>query len=162
MISKKMQAAINAQINAEMWSAYLYLAMSMDAADNGMKGVAHWFEKQYNEEMEHAFKFIGYLHDQMARVELKPIAKFTTSWDGCPLKMFENALAHEKKVTGMIHDLCDLAAEEKDYATSAFLQWYATEQVEEEANCQEILDALKCIGEEKAAFFMFDRQLGKR
>lgn len=162
MLSKKMQAAINAQVNAEMWSAYLYLAMSMDAADKGLKGVAHWFKKQYDEEMEHAFKFVGYLQDQMARVELKPIAKFTTSWDGCPLKMFENALAHEKKVTGMIHDLCDLAAEEKDYATSAFLQWYATEQVEEEANCQEIIDTLNCIGDDKAAFYMFDKQLSER
>ena len=90
MISKKMQEAINAQINAEMWSAYLYLAMSMDATDKGIKGVAHWFRKQYNEEMEHAFKFVAYLESQMARVELKPIEKFQTSWKTWPKCMIRH------------------------------------------------------------------------
>ena len=162
MISKKMQEAINAQINAEMWSAYLYLAMSMDASSHGLRGVANWFKKQYEEEMEHAFKFDGYLQSQLCRVELAPIAEFPTCWDGCPLKMFENALAHEKKVTGMINNLCAIAAEEKDYATGIFLQWYVTEQIEEEANCQDAIDALKMIGEDKAAFFMYDSQLAAR
>lgn len=162
MISKKMSEAINAQINAEMWSAYLYLAMSMEATDKGLSGVANWFKKQYSEEMEHALKFVGYLQSQMVRVELKPIAEFPTTWDGCPLKMFENALAHEQKVTGMINDLYALATKEKDYATTIFLQWYVTEQIEEEANCQEIIDTLKCIGDDKAAFYMFDSKLGKR
>ncbi len=162
MISKKVQEAINAQINAEMWSAYLYLAMSMDAADKSIRGVAHWFKKQYNEEMEHAFKFVGYLQSQMARVELKPIAEVQTSWDGCPLKMFENALAHEKKVTGLIRNLYEIAEAEKDYATAIFLQWYVTEQIEEESSCQEIIDMLKCIGDDKAAFLMYDKQLGER
>ncbi len=162
MISKKMQEAINAQINAEMWSAYLYLAMSMDAAEHGLKGVANWFRKQYEEEMEHAFKFVGYLQSQLCHVELAPIAEFPTSWDGCPLKMFENALAHEKKVTGMINNLCDIAAADKDYATSIFLQWYVTEQIEEEANCQDAIDALKMIGDDKAAFYMYDSKLASR
>ncbi|MBP5589915.1 MAG: ferritin [Bacteroidales bacterium] len=161
MISKKMQKAINAQINAEMWSAYLYLAMSMDAADKGFKGIAHWFRKQYNEEMEHAFKFVDYLGEQLARVELKPIAEVATKWD-TPLKMFEDTLAHEKEVTALINNLYSLAAEEKDYATSIFLQWYVSEQVEEEAAAQEIVDALKCIGDDKAAFYMFDKELNAR
>lgn len=161
MISKKMQDAINAQINAEMWSAYLYLAMSMNAKEKGLNGVAHWFKKQYNEEMEHAFKFVDYLQRQMARVELKPIAEFPTQFE-CPLKMYEAALAHEKKVTKMITDLCDLAAAEKDYATSNLLQWYVNEQIEEEENAQGIVDALKMIGDDKAAFFMFDHHLGER
>ena len=117
MISKKMQEAINAQINAEMWSAYLYLAMSMDANDKGMKGVAHWYRKQYEEEMEHAFRFVHYLEEQLARVELKPIEKFKTSWKNMA-EMFDETLAHEKVVTGLIHKLCDLAAKEKDYATA--------------------------------------------
>jgi len=161
MISIKMQEAINAQINAEMWSAFLYLGMSMDAADHGIKGVSHWFRKQYEEEMGHAYKFIGYLQSQMARVELKPIAEFPTVW-GTPLAMFEKAVEHEKKVTAMIHNLCDIAAAEKDYATANFLQWYVNEQVEEEESAQEKVDALKLIGDDKAAFFMFDQGLAAR
>lgn len=156
-----MQEAINAQINAEMWSAYLYLAMSMDATDKGMKGVAHWFRKQYSEEMEHAMKFVDYLHGQMARVELKPIAEVNTKWDNAT-KMFEQTLEHEKKVTALIHNLCNIAAEEKDHATANLLQWYVNEQVEEEANAKEILDDLNFIGNDKVGFYMLDKELGKR
>lgn len=108
-----MQEAINAQINAEMWSAYLYLSMSMEAADNDMKGIAHWFRKQFNEEMEHAMKFVDYLHSQMARVELKAIDAVPTKWDGCPVKMFEQTLEHEKKVTSMIHNLYEWPSKRK-------------------------------------------------
>ena len=161
MISKKMQEAINAQINAEMWSAYLYLAMSMDANDKGMKGVAHWYRKQYEEEMEHAFRFVHYLEEQLARVELKPIEKFKTSWKNMA-EMFDETLAHEKVVTGLIHKLCDLAAKEKDYATANMLQWFVNEQVEEEANATELIETAKCIGNDKAAFYMFDKDLAAR
>ena len=161
MISKKMQEAINAQINAEMWSAYLYLAMSMDANDKGLKGVAHWYRKQYDEEMEHAFRFVHYLEEQLARVELKPIAKFKTSWKNMA-EMFNETLEHEKVVTGLIHNLCDLAAKEKDYATANMLQWFVNEQVEEEANATELIEAAKCIGNDKAAFYMFDKELAAR
>ena len=161
MISKKMQEAINAQINAEMWSAYLYLAMSMDANDKGLKGVAHWYRKQYDEEMEHAFRFVHYLEEQLARVELKPIEKFKTSWKNMA-EMFDETLAHEKVVTGLIHKLCDLAAKEKDYATANMLQWFVNEQVEEEANATELIEAAKCIGNDKAAFYMFDKELAAR
>jgi ferritin len=161
MISKKMQEAINAQINAEMWSAYLYLAMSMDANDKGLKGVAHWYRKQYEEEMEHAFRFVHYLEEQLARVELKPIEKFKTSWKNMA-EMFNETLAHEKVVTGLIHKLCDLAAKEKDYATANMLQWFVNEQVEEEANATELIEAAKCIGNDKAAFYMFDKELAAR
>lgn len=162
MISAKMQEAMNAQVNAEMWSAYLYLAMSLDAADKGLKGVANWFHKQYEEEMEHAFKFVSYLQGQLARVDLGAIAEFNTSWDGNPKKMFEDALAHEKKVTAMINNLYALASEEKDYASIVFLQWFVSEQVEEEAQCQDAIDALVRIGNDSAAMFMFDKQLAKR
>ncbi len=161
MISAKMQAAINAQINAEMWSAYLYLAMSNDAAHKGLKGVSHWFRKQYDEEMVHAFKFASYLQSQMAKVELKPIAKVDTEWSNV-VKMFEQTIAHEKKVTSLIVALCDQAAKEKDYATSNMLQWYVNEQIEEEETAQGILDALNMIGDDKAAFYMFDKELGTR
>ena len=161
MISKRLEDAINAQINAEMWSAYLYLAMSMDANDKGLKGVAHWYRKQYDEEMEHAFRFVHYLEEQLARVELKPIEKFKTSWKNMA-EMFDETLAHEKVVTGLIHNLCDLAAKEKDYATANMLQWFVNEQVEEEANATELIEAAKCIGNDKAAFYMFDKELAAR
>jgi len=161
MSSKKIQEAINAQINAEMWSAYLYLAMSLDASDKGLKGVAHWFRKQYDEEMTHAFKFVGYLGSQLAKVELKPIAEVPSTWNNT-LEMFDQTLKHEKVVTSLITNLCDLAAAEKDYATSNLLQWYVNEQVEEEETAQGILDALNMVGDDKAAFYMFDKELGGR
>jgi len=161
MISKKMQGAINAQINAEMWSAYLYLAMSMDAADKGIKGVAHWFRKQYDEEMVHAFKFVQYLQDQQAKVELAPIAKVPAKWAD-PIKMFEETLEHEKEVTALIVNLCKIADEEKDYATAGFLQWYVKEQIEEEASAKDILDAFKMVGKDTAAFYMLDKELNAR
>jgi len=114
MISKKMQEAINAQINAELWSAYLYLSMSMDAADKGFKGSAHWFVHQFKEEQGHAEKLAGYLQSQNAKVVLAPIAAVQTEWPSV-VAMFEDTLAHEQKVTAMIHDLCKLAAAEQDF-----------------------------------------------
>ncbi len=161
MITEKMQEAINAQINAEMWSAYLYLAMSVDAANYGMKGMAHWFRKQNAEEMEHAYRFMAYLESQFAEVELRPIAEFPTRW-GSPMSMFESALRHEKKVTGMINNLYSLATSENDYATSVFLQWYVTEQVEEEESVQTIIDRLKQVEDNPAALFNYDNELGER
>ncbi|HBJ76427.1 MAG TPA: ferritin [Porphyromonadaceae bacterium] len=152
---------MNAQINAEMWSAYLYLAMSMDASEKGLRGSAHWFKKQYGEEMEHAFKFVGYLQEQMAHVELKAIEAVPTKWESVT-KMFEQTLEHEKKVTSMIHNLCEIAASEKDYATSNLLQWYVNEQVEEESSAQGILEGFKFVEGDKAAFYMLDKELGKR
>lgn len=161
MISNKMKEAINAQINAEMWSAYLYLSMSLDAKAKGLSGASNWFRKQYSEEMEHAFKFVSYLEDQNATVELRPIAEVDKSWDSL-VKMYEQTLEHEKKVTAMIWNLCDIAAADKDYATTNFLQWYVSEQVEEEANALEILEAAKMVEGDKAAVYMLDKQLGKR
>ena len=111
--------------------------------------------------MEHAFRFVHYLEEQMARVELKPIEKFKTSWKNVS-EMFDETLAHEKVVTGLIHKLCDLAVKEKDYATANMLQWFVNEQVEEEANAQELIDAMKCVGNDKAAFYMFDKELAAR
>lgn len=161
MLSKKMQDALNAQVNAEMWSAYLYLSMSMDASDKGFPGAAHWFRKQYDEEMEHAFKIVDYLRSQLSRVELKPIAEVPASWNG-PEEMFIQTLDHEKKVSSMIHALCCLASDEKDFATAGFLQWFVSEQIEEEATASEILEALRCIAGDKAANYMFDKELGAR
>ncbi len=161
MISNKMGEALSAQINAEMWSAFLYLSMSMDASYLGWKGVSHWFRKQYEEEMDHAFRIIRYLEDQSFKVVLRPIGDFPTQW-GCVLKMYEDALAHEKKVTAMIHQLCGMAKDEDDYATSVFLQWFVTEQVEEEEAAQAIVDRIRLIKGDLAAFVYYDTELGDR
>lgn len=161
MISNKMQEAINAQINAEMWSAYLYLAMSMDAEDKLLKGMAHWFHKQYEEEMEHAFKFAGYLQDQQAKVILHPIAEVPATWNSA-LAMYEQTLEHEKKVTSLIHALSALAFAEKDFATLSFLEWYIDEQVEEENTAHDIVEMLRRVGDDQHFLYEYDRHLGKR
>lgn len=161
MISIKMQEAINAQINAEMWSAYLYLAMSMDAEDKLLKGMVHWFHKQYEEEMEHAFKFAGYLQAQQAKVILRPIAEVPATWNSA-LAMYEHTLEHEKKVTSLIHALSTLAIAEKDYATLSLLEWYVDEQVEEENTAHDIVEMLRRIGDDQYHLYEYDRHLGKR
>lgn len=161
MISKKMQEALNAQINAEMWSAYLYLSMSMDAADKGLGGAAHWFIHQFKEEQEHAEKLAGYLQSQNAKVVLAPIAAVQTEWPSVAA-MFEDTLAHERKVTAMIHELCKLAADEQDFATANMLQWFVNEQVEEEHAACELVEAFKVIEGEKVGLYLLDQKLGAR
>ncbi|MCQ2958652.1 MAG: ferritin [Bacteroidales bacterium] len=161
MISDKMQDALNAQINNEMWSAYLYLAMSADVLNFGMKGMSHWFRKQTDEEMQHAFKFMDYLESHFASIELRAIAEIPIVWEN-PESMFETALRNERKVTSLINNLCLIAENEKDYATIVFLQWFVTEQVEEEESVRTILDDLTKIGEDKAALFLLDKELEKR
>lgn len=161
MISKNMQEALNAQINAELWSAYLYLSMSMDADDKGLKGSAHWFAHQFKEEQEHARKLAGYLQSQNAKVVLAPIAAVQTEWPSVTA-MFEDTLAHEQKVTAMIHELCKLAAAEQDFATANMLQWFVNEQVEEEDAAREIVDAFRMVEGEKVGVYMLDQKLGAR
>ena len=161
MISEKMAAEINAQINREYFSAFLYLAMANDAADKGFAGTANWMTLQFEEEQEHALKFSKYLQDQGAKVELGAMDAPKTSWKGI-LEMFEDALAHEKKVTAWINDLYTLAFEEKDYATQSMLKWFIDEQVEEEANCNDAIGALRHVAGSANGTFMMDRQFGKR
>ncbi len=161
MLSKKMEKALNAQINKEMYSAYLYLAMSADVLSKGLKGFSNWFMVQYHEEMEHAMKFYHYMQEQGAQVALDAIEKPPVEF-GTPLEMFQKTLAHEQFITKSIHDLADLAINEKDHATSIFLQWFITEQIEEEGNDQEIIGHLKMIGNAGNALYMIDRDLGKR
>ena len=129
MLSKKLHEALNAQINAEMWSAYLYLSMSMDAEAKGLKGVANWFYVQFREEQDHARILMNYILSRDAEVKLLPIAEVRTSW-ASPLEMFQDTLGHEKKVTAMINNLAAIAAEDKDYASSNMLVWFVDEQVE--------------------------------
>ena len=161
MLSNKLHEALNAQINAELWSAYLYLSMSMDAADKGLKGSAHWFAHQFKEEQEHARKLAGYLQSQNAKVVLAPIAAVQTEWPSVTA-MFEDTLAHEQKVTAMIHELCKLAAAEQDFATANMLQWFVNEQVEEEDAAREIVDAFRMVEGEKVGVYMLDQKLGAR
>ena len=161
MISKKMAQEINAQINREFFSAFLYLAMANDAADKGFNGTAKWMTLQFEEEQEHALKFSKYLQNQGEKVELAAMDAPKTEWTGI-LDMFKDALLHEKKVTAWINDLYTLALEEKDYATQSMLKWFIDEQVEEEANCNEAINALEMVGQSANGLFMMDRQLGKR
>jgi len=161
MIGKKMQDAINKQINAEMYSAYLYLSMSGWCMNKNLVGFAQWYHVQAQEEMVHAMKFYGYIFDQGGRVKLLPI-------DGPPsdfpsvLEIVKKQLDHEKKVTALIIALSDLAKKEKDAATEIFLQWFITEQVEEEKNAQEIINKLEMMGDSGPALYMLDKEMGQR
>ena len=135
--------------------------MSNHYTHEGLSGVANWFTLQFHEEQEHAMKFMEYMAARGSKVELQPIEKVDTSWSTLK-EAFEETLAHEKVVTGLINDLVTLAREEKDYATENMLQWFVSEQVEEEESVQEILDALNLIGDKGHAIYMFDKELGKR
>ena len=161
MISKKMAQEINAQINREFFSAFLYLAMANDAVDKGFNGTARWMTLQFEEEQEHALKFAKYLQDQGEKVVLGAMDAPQTEWSSI-LAMFQDALAHEKKVTAWINDLYTLALEEKDYATQSMLKWFIDEQVEEEANCNEAISALTLVGTSAGSAYMVDRHIGKR
>jgi ferritin len=161
MIGKKVQKAINDQINKELYSAYLYLAMSVDAELKGLKGAGKWFRIQYQEETGHATKFMAYLLDQGAAVELEAIQKPPSTFASLQ-DMFERTLKHEQGVTKSINGLMDLAKGENDHATQILLQWYVTEQVEEEKNDHEVLALLKLAGSSAGTLIMIDKQLGKR
>ena len=161
MISKKTAKAINAQINREFYSAFLYLAMANDAMDKGFKGAANWFSVQFKEEQEHALKFAKYLQDQGVKVETGALDKPKAEWPDL-LAMFKDALAHEKKVTAWICEINDLAVAEKDYATQNMLRWFIDEQVEEEANATDAIWMLEMSAGSKGALFMADKTLGKR
>jgi ferritin len=161
MISKKMADRINEQINREMYSAYLYLAMAARMQEAGYKGVGRWLTIQYHEEMFHAMKFYGYLQDQGASVELKAIAK--PEFKETTIKeLFQHALEHERSVTKSIHEIYAQAVEEKDYATQVLAQWYVDEQVEEEKNDTEILQTIDLVGNSAQGLFLLNVELGKR
>ncbi len=161
MLNPNVEKALNAQINAELWSAYLYLSMSVDASAKGYKGVANWFYIQFQEEQDHARIFMNYVLSRGGRVELAPIAAVDTEW-ASPLAAFEDTLTHERKVTAMIENLCHVAETEKDLATSNMLVWFVNEQVEEEENAQDIIDQLKMVGDSKMGLYMIDKDLAAR
>jgi len=161
MIKKKIEEALNEQINAEFWSGYLYLSMSCHFAGEGLDGVANWFRIQFQEEQAHALALLDYLHSRGGKVELKPIADVPTSWDSVK-DAFLSTLDHEQKVTGMINDLYALAESEQDYATRHKLNAFIAEQVEEEENVTHILDSLNLIGTDGAGMYQFDLQMAQR
>ncbi len=161
MLSKKLHDALNAQINAELWSAYLYLSMSLDAENKGLKGVANWFYIQFREEQDHARIFMNYLLSRDADVKLQPIAEVRTSW-ASPLEMFKDTLAHEKKVTAMIENLAHIAAEDKDFASSNKLVWFIDEQIEEEENARDMIQSFEAVEGNKFGLYMLDKELTAR
>ena len=161
MLSQKLHDAINAQINAELWSAYLYLSMSMDAESKGLKGVANWFYVQFREEQDHARIFMNYLNSRDAKVELAPIAEVPTEWPSV-LAMFRQTLEHERKVTSLINNLAAIAAADNDYASSNKLVWFIDEQVEEEESAREMIDAFEAVEDNKYGLYMLDKELAAR
>lgn len=161
MLSDKMQQAMNKQIRDELYSAYLYLSMAAYYESQNLPGFARWMRAQAAEEQTHALKFFDYVNERGGRVVLHaidaPPASFAT-----PVDVFEQTLAHEQHVTGLIHTIYQLALEEGDYASQIFLQWFITEQVEEEATAGQILELLRMIGDKGHALIMLDRQMGQR
>lgn len=161
MISKSMADRINLQINREMFSAYLYLAMAAKMKETGYAGIGTWLTVQYHEEMFHAMKFAAYLESQGAAVKYARIDEPAFK-DGGVKELFEQVLKHEQFVTASIREIVELARAEKDYATENLLRWYVDEQVEEEKNDAEILQSLELIGNNAQGIFMLNIELGKR
>ena len=161
MIGKAVQDAINAQIAHEFYASYLYLAMSAYFETINLPGFARWMRAQSEEEREHAMKFFDYLNDRGGSVELAAIAQPPGEFQS-PLDVFQQALEHERKVTGLIHRLYELALKESDYATQAHLQWFITEQVEEEKNASQVIEQIKMTGGQPGALFVLDRELAAR
>lgn len=160
-IGSKLHDAFNEQIQHEFYSAYLYLSMSSYCETQSLPGFAHWLRLQWQEEIAHALKFVDHLNDRGAAVKLMPLDQPAAEF-GTMLELFEAVLKHEQLITGRINDLYGMATEAKDYASSTFLQWFVTEQVEEEKSAQDIIDVLKKIGNDRPALVLLDREMGGR
>ncbi len=161
MLEKKMQDVLNDQINAELYSGYLYLAMAAWFDDIEMPGFSNWMEIQAREELAHAMGFVNYVRERGGRVILKAVEEPQVSWDS-PEDAFSAALEHERYITERINSLVDTAMEMRDHATTQFLQWFVAEQVEEEASAEEILAKLKMAPEGSGVLMMLDREMGSR
>jgi ferritin len=161
MISKKMEKALNEQVNAEMFSAYLYLSMEAYFKSLNLTGFANWMRVQTQEELMHAMKIYEFIDERGGRITLKAIDGPQTKWDS-PLAVFKAVYEHEQKVTGLINNLVNLAIEEKDHATNTFLQWFVNEQVEEEASADQMVQQLKMMENAPGGMFMLDREMGQR
>ena len=161
MLSKKIEKELNEQINREMYSAYLYMSMSSHSNSIGLPGFANWFMVQYNEEMEHAMKIYDYVNSQGGKVKLMAIDEPLSDFKN-PMDMFQKTLKHEQFITKSINELVDLAIQEKDHATQIFLQWFVTEQIEEEGNDNDIIAKLELAGGKGNGLFMIDKELATR
>jgi len=161
MLDEKMQTALNKQMNAELYSSYLYLSMSAYFQSISLPGFANWLRIQAQEELVHAMKFYDFINERGGRVMLQPVEGPPTEWSS-PLDVFENTYKHEQKVTSLINDLVNLAVKEGDHATNIFLQWFVTEQVEEESSADEVVQKLKLMGDAKGGLFMLDREMAQR
>ncbi len=161
MMTEKIKEALNNQMIAEMYSSYLYLSMASYFEAKGLEGCSHWMKAQAQEEMVHAMKFYHFIHERGGRAIMKTIDAPPSEWDS-PLKAFEHALEHEKYVTSLINNLMELAIEEKDHATQIFLQWFISEQVEEEASASQVAEKMRLAEETHGGLFMLDRELSQR
>lgn len=160
-ISEKMVDALNEQLNAEIYSAYLYLSMAAYFESIGLKGFANWMRVQWQEELQHAMKIFDFINERGGRVKLYSVQEPQFDWTS-PLAAFEHVYEHEVNVTKRIHDLVEMAMTEKDFATYNFLQWFVAEQVEEEASALEIVEKLRLIGEDKRGLLFIDKELAAR
>jgi ferritin len=161
MLSEKMNTAINEQINAELFSSYLYLSMAAWSAKKGLKGFENWMKVQAQEELLHSMKFFDHVNGRGGSVKLEAIEQPHTEWENA-LDIAKVTLKHERKVTGLIHDLMHLAVEERDFASQNFLQWFISEQVEEEATADDIVTRLQLAADSKPALLMIDKELSAR
>jgi ferritin len=161
MIDKRIQDALNEQLNAEFFASYYYLSMSAFFKETDFDGFATWMRGQAQEELSHAMKIFDFINDREGVVELAEIKAPTLTWDG-PLTAFEDAYTHEKEVTEQIYRLVDMSLEKRDHATNTFLQWFVTEQVEEESAANDIVNKLKLVGNDGNGLFLLDRDLGER
>ena len=161
MMSRNLFKAINDQINAELWSAYLYLSMSMDCEAKGYKGIANWFYVQFKEEQDHARIFMNYLNSRDEKVVLLPIAEVQTEWDSV-LDMYKDTLNHEKKVTAMINNIASIADQDRDFASINRIAWFIDEQVEEEEAARDMIAAFEAVEGNKYGMYMLDKELAAR
>ncbi|MEA3505632.1 MAG: ferritin [Bacteroidota bacterium] len=161
MLIKRIELELNKQLNAELYSAYLYLSMSAYLSTKNLSGFSNWMRVQFEEEQFHAMKIYQYIIDRGGKVELEIIEKPKTKF-GEIINVFKEVYAHEEKITSLINNLVDVAMQEKDHATVNMLQWFVAEQVEEEANVSDILDQLQLTEGRGAGLFMLDRELKQR
>lgn len=161
MISAKMQKALNIHLNEEFYSSYFYLSMAASFEAKNLKGFSNWFRIQSQEEQMHGMKFFNFILQKGGKVTLTQIESPKVEWKSIS-EVFSDTLKHEQKISGLINKLVEAALLEKDYATNTFLQWFVTEQVEEEANVEEIIQKIEMIGDNKSGLYMLDNELGAR
>lgn len=161
MIKVKIQDSLNKQLNAELYSSYLYLSMATYFESISLKGFANWMRVQVQEELVHAMKFYDYIHERGGRVILASVNAPMAQWDS-PLAAFEHVYQHEQKVTILINNLVNLVISEADHATNNFLQWFVAEQVEEESSAVDIVQKLRLLGEDRSGLFILDQEFGQR